>query len=184
MSVKNAMTAEFLRSAYGGESMAHMRYLGWADKADKEGLPKIARLFRAVAYAEQVHATNHFVVLNGDVADACLTAGAVFGMKETAENLVGAIAGEEHEVDQMYPVYYEAAKFQGEKDAMRTFNFALQAEKLHAGFFRQAREKALGKKDMEFEAMYICTVCGHTVADEAPGKCPVCGVAKEKYVRF
>ena len=170
MSVKNAMTAEFLRSAYGGESMAHMRYLGWADKADKEGLPKIARLFRAVAYAEQVHATNHFVVLNGDVADACLTAGAVFGMKETAENLVGAIAGEEHEVDQMYPVYYEAAKF--------------QAEKQHAEFFRQAREHALAKKDMEFEAMLICPVCGHTVADEAPEKCPVCGVPKDKYVRF
>jgi rubrerythrin len=84
----------------------------------------------------------------------------------------------------MYPVYYEAAKFQGEKDAMRTFHFALEAEKLHAGFFRQAREKALEKKDMEFEAMYICPVCGHTVADEAPDKCPVCGVAKEKYVRF
>jgi len=134
MSVKNAMTAEFLRSAYGGESMAHMRYLGWADKADKEGFPKIGRLFRAVAYAEQVHATNHFVVLNGDVADSCLTAGAIFGMKETAENLVGGIMGEEHEVEQMYPVYYEAAKFQGEKDAMRTFNFALQAEKQPRSF--------------------------------------------------
>ena len=184
MSVKNAMTAEFLRSAYGGESMAHMRYLGWADKAEKEGFPKIARLLRAVAYAEQVHATNHFVVLNGDVADTSLTAGAFFGMKDTAENLIGAIGGEEHEVDQMYPVYYEAAKFQGEKDAMRTFHFALAAEKLHAGFFRQAREKALGKKDMEFEAMLICPVCGHTVADEAPEKCPVCGVPKDKYVRF
>ena len=78
MSVKNAMTAEFLRSAYGGESMAHMRYLGWADKADREGFPKTARLLRAVAYAEQVHANNHFVVLGGDVGDSAVTAGAVF----------------------------------------------------------------------------------------------------------
>ncbi|GAB1399570.1 rubrerythrin-2 [Aminivibrio sp.] len=184
MSVKNAMTTEFLRSAYGGESMAHMRYLGWADKADKEGLPKIARLFRAVAYAEQVHATNHFVVLNGDVADCALTAGAVFGMKTTAENLVGAIAGEEHEVDQMYPVYYETAKFQGEKDAMRSFNFALQAEKQHAEFFRQARASALEGKDLEFESVHICPICGHTIADEAPDKCPVCAAPKDKYVRF
>ena len=184
MSVKNAMTAEFLRSAYGGESMAHMRYLGWADKADREGFPKTARLLRAVAYAEQVHANNHFVVLGGDVGDSAVTAGAVFGMKDTAENLVGAIAGEEHEVDQMYPVYYEAAKFQGEKDAMRTFHFALQAEKQHAEFFRQAREKALDGKDMELEAILVCPVCGHTVLDEAPEKCPVCGMTRDKYVPY
>ena len=184
MSVKNAMTAEFLRSAYGGESMAHMRYLQWADAADKEGLPTIARLFRAVAYAEQVHAHNHFNVLGGDVADTAVTAGAVFGVKDTAENLRGGIMGEDHEIDQMYPVYYEAAKFQGEKDAMRTFHFALQAEKQHAELFRQAREKALDGKDMELEAILVCPVCGHTVLDEAPEKCPVCGLGKDKYKRF
>ncbi|MGI6253811.1 MAG: rubrerythrin family protein [Aminivibrio sp.] len=184
MSVKNAMTAEFLKSAYGGESMANMRYLSWADKADREGFPKTARLLRAVAYAEQVHANNHFVVLGGDVGDCPVTAGAVFGMKDTAENLLGAIAGEEFEVDQMYPVYYEAAKFQGEKDAMRTFNFALQAEKQHAELFRQARDKALEGKDMELESILVCPVCGHTVLDEAPDKCPVCGMTKDKYVKY
>ena len=184
MSVKNAMTAEFLRSAYGGESMAHMRYLGWADKADREGFPKIGRLFRAVAYAEQVHATNHFVVLDGDIGDVAVTSGAVFGMKETAENLVGGIIGEEHEIDQMYPVYYETAKFQGEKDAMRTFHFALEAEKMHVELFRAARECAPAKKDVEAEAFFVCPVCGHTIENEAPEKCPVCGCKKEKYVRF
>lgn len=184
MPVKNAMTAEFLRSAYGGESMAHMRYLSWADRADKEGLPMIARLFRAVAYAEQVHANNHFNVLGGDVADTAVTAGAVFGIKDTAENLMGGIMGEDHEIDQMYPVYLEAAKFQGEKDAMRTFNFALQAEKQHAELFRKARERALEKKDVDFQAIYVCPVCGHTIEDEAPEKCPVCGVGKDKYKRF
>lgn len=184
MPVKNAMTADFLRSAYGGESMAHMRYLGWADKADKDGFPHIARLLRAVAFAEQVHATNHFVVLNGEAGDSTVAAGAVFGMKDTAENLTGAIMGEEHEVDQMYPVYYEAARFQGEKDAMRTFNFALQAEKQHAALFRQARLTAENFKDMSFSAIHVCSVCGHTVTEEAPDNCPVCGLPREKYVRF
>ena len=184
MSVKNAMTAEFLHSAYGGESMAHMRYLGWSAEAEKEGFPKIARLLKAIAFAEQVHATNHFHVLEGDIKDVSVTGGGVFGLKGTAENLVGAIMGEEHEVDQMYPVYYEAAKFQGEKDAMRSFHFALEAEKQHAEFFRKAREYALAKKDMEFEAMYICPICGHTVADGAPDRCPVCGATKDRYVRF
>ncbi|NLA91696.1 MAG: rubrerythrin family protein, partial [Synergistaceae bacterium] len=139
---------------------------------------------RAVAYAEQVHANNHFVVLGGGVGDCPVTAGAVFVMKDTAENLLGAIAGEEHEVDQMYPVYYEAAKFQGEKDAMRTFNFALQAEKQHAELFRQARDKALEGKDMELESILVCPVSGHTVLDEAPDKCPVCGMTKDKYVKY
>ena len=184
MTVKNDMTAEFLRSAYAGESMAHMRYLAWSATADKEGLPKIGLLLRAIAFAEQVHANNHFRVLGGDIRDVVAFGGAVFGMKTTAENLVGAIMGEEHEVDQMYPVYYEAAKFQDEQDAMRTFHFALEAEKQHAEFFRKAREYALAKKDMEFEAMYICPVCGHTVADGAPDRCPVCGATKDKYVRF
>ena len=82
----------------------------------------------------------------------------------------------------MYPVYYEAAKFQGEKDAMRTFHFALQAEKQHAELFRQAREKALDGNDMELESILVCPVCGHTVLDEAPEKCPVCGMTRDKYV--
>ena len=84
----------------------------------------------------------------------------------------------------MYPVYYETAKFQGEKDAMRSFNFALQAEKQHAEFFRQARASALEGKDLEFESVHICPICGHTIADEAPDKCPVCAEPKDKYVRF
>lgn len=184
MSVKNAMTAEFLRSAYGGESMAHMRYMGWSTVAEKEGFSHIARLFKAIAYAEQVHATNHFIVLDGDVGDIAVTSGAVFGMKETAENLVGAIMGEEHEIDQMYPVYHKTAEFQNEKDALRSFHFALEAEKQHVVLFKQAREYALAKKDMSFEGVYICPVCGHTVLDGAPDHCPVCGATKNKYVRF
>jgi len=184
MAVKNAMTADFLRSAYGGESMAHMRYLYWADEARKEGFPNIARLFEAISYAERVHASNHFKELNGNTADATVTAGAVFGTGKTVDNLQGAINGELHEVEQMYPVYLNAAEFQNEPGAKRSFHFALEAEKIHAELFKKAQDAAKQGKDMELKAVYICPVCGHTVLDEAPDTCPVCGVKKEMYKEF
>lgn len=184
MAVKNAMTNDFLHSAYGGESMAHMRYLYWADAADKEGFPNVAKLFRAVAYAEQVHASNHFRTIGGETADSTVVAGAVFGPNKTADNLQGAINGELHEVDQMYPVYYNAAEFQQEKDAMRSFHFALEAEKIHADLFQKAMDAVKAGKDIELNAVYVCPVCGHTILDEAPDKCPVCGTKKEMYVKF
>lgn len=184
MAVKNAMTADFLRSAHGGESLAHMRYLIWGDMAQKEGLPKIATLFRAIAYAEQVHAGNHFREIGGSTADATVTAGGVFGTGKTFENLQGAIDGELHEIGQMYPVYLNAAEFQGEKGAQRSFHFALEAEKIHAKLFRQAQDTAKEGRDMGFQSVYICPVCGHTVLDEAPDTCPVCGAKKEMYHKF
>ncbi len=184
MAVKNAMTAEFLRSAYGGESMAHMRYLHWSEIAQKEGFPNIARLFKAIAYAEQVHAGNHFNVLDGDIGDHPVTAGGVFGGKKTAENLLGGIMGEEHEVEQMYPAYLEVAKMQGEKEAVRSFTFALEAEKIHAELYKKAKEAADQGKDFEFKKVYICPVCGHTVLDELPDQCPVCGAKKDIYKEF
>lgn len=184
MAVKNAMTFDFLHSAYGGESMAHMRYLIWEDMAEKEGFPKVARLFRAISYAEQVHASNHFRAIGGDTADAAVTAGGVFGPGKTAENLQGAINGELHEVMQMYPVYLNAAEFQEENDAKRSFRFALEAEKLHAELFQKALDGVKAGKDMEFSAVYVCPVCGHTILEEAPDKCPVCGAKREMYHKF
>lgn len=184
MAVKNAMTFEFLHSAYGGESMAHMRYLHWARTAEKEGFPKIARLFEAIAYAEQVHAGNHFREIGGETADAAVTAGAVFGIGTTVENLQGGINGELHEVEQMYPVYLNAAKLQEEAGAARSFHFALEAEKIHAAMFKQAQDAAKAGKDMAFQGVYICPICGHTVFDEAPDRCPVCGAKKELYKEF
>ena len=106
------MTVDFLSSAYGGESMAHMRYTIWGDSAEKDGYPNIARLFRGIAYAEWCHAKNHFNVLNEQLGDKTVAAGAIFGHTNIVENLQGAIDGELHEIDQMYPVYLEAAKFQ------------------------------------------------------------------------
>jgi rubrerythrin len=128
MAVQNAMTADYLRSAYDGESMAHMRYLIWGDMAEKEGFPKIGKLFTAIAYAERVHAGNHFHVLGGTTADATVAAGGVFGTGKTVDNLQGAINGELHEVNQMYPVYLNTAEFQNEAEAKRSFHFALEAE--------------------------------------------------------
>ena len=184
MSVKNAMTSDFLHSAYSGESMAHMRYIIWGDIAEKEGFPNAGRLFRAISFAEQVHATNHFRAIGGDSADATVTAGGIFGPNKTASNLQGAINGELHEVEQMYPVYLNEAVFQAEADAKRTFHFALEAEKLHAELFQKALDAVNAGKDIELKAIYVCPVCGHTILDEAPDNCPVCGAKKEMYHKF
>ncbi|NLU24256.1 MAG: rubrerythrin family protein [Clostridiales bacterium] len=184
MAVKNPMTSDFLHSAYCGESMAHMRYLIWGEVADNEGLPNVARLFRAISYAEQVHATNHFREIGGKTADTTVTAGGVFGSNKTADNLQGAINGELHEVEQMYPVYLNAAEFQNEAGAKRSFNFALEAEKIHAKLFQKALDAVKSGKDIELKSIYICPVCGHTILNEPPEKCPVCGTSKTSYVKF
>jgi rubrerythrin len=184
MSVQNAMTADFLRSAYGGESMAHMRYIAWGDLAAKEGFPNIGRLFKAISYAEQVHANNHFRELNTQQGDYTVASGAVFGIGTIVENLQGAINGEVHEIEQMYPVYLNTAEFQSEKGAQRSFHFALEAEKIHAKLFKDAQDAAKGGQDLQFSTAHICPVCGHTVLDNVPDKCPVCGAKREMYVAF
>ncbi len=184
MGVNNAMTADFLRSAYGGESAAHMRYLIWGDSAEKDGYPNIGRLFRAIAYAERVHAKNHFNVMKELVGDATVTAGAVFGHTNIVENLQGGIDGELHEIEQMYPVYLEAAKFQDEKDAQKSFHYALEAEKIHAKMFQEAQVKAKEGKDIGDGTIYICPVCGFTEIGENVDKCPVCGVKRELFKAF
>ena len=184
MSVKNAMTSEFLHSAYGGESMAHMRYLLWGDLAEKEGFPHVAKLFRATSYAEQVHATNHFRAIGGETAGASVTSGAIFGPNKTADNLRGGIIGELHEVEQMYPVYLNTAEFQNEPEARRSFHFALEAEKQHATLFQMALDAVLAGKDVALESVHICPICGHTVLDGAPDHCPICGTGEEQYRVF
>lgn len=184
MSLNNAMTADFLRSAYGGESMAHMRYLIWADAADNEKMPNIGRLFRAVAYAEYAHADNHFKELKDQKSDFTVAAGGVFGIGTTVENLQGGIDGELHEIEQMYPVYLETARFQNEKGAERAFHYALEAEKIHAKLFQDAQAIAKQGKDMDIGTIYVCPICGHTIAEHLPEKCPVCGAKKEVYKDF
>ncbi|MCI1209610.1 MAG: rubrerythrin family protein [Treponema sp.] len=184
MAVKNAMTDSFLHSAYSGESMAHMRYLIWGDIAEKEGFPNIARLFKAIAFAESIHAGNHFREIDGATADALVPANGVFGVGKTAENLQGAIDGELFEVHQMYPVYLNTAEFQHEAGAKRSFHAALEVEKIHADLFGRALAAVKDGHDMELQSIYICPVCGHTVLDVPPEKCPICGTEREKYIKF
>ena len=186
MSIKNAMTADFLRSAFGGESMAHMRYLLWGEHAMKDGFPHIGRLYNAIAYAEQVHAHNHFRALKDNTGGFKVDAGGEFGLKDVAANLVWAIEGERGEVEQMYPVYMHAAEMQGEKDAMRSFHYALEAEKIHMDMFSQAREYALKGNDMPIgsDKIYICPVCGFTHIGEHSGPCPVCMAKSSLFVPF
>lgn len=184
MAVKNAMTSDFLHSAYSGESMAHMRYLLWADQADKEGFKKIGTLFKGIAFAEFIHAGNHFHELRERKGDATVTAGGIFGTGTLVENLQGAIDGELHEVEQMYPVYLNAAQLQKETGAERSFHFALEAEKIHAQLFQQAQDSAKAGKDIQLKAVYVCPICGHTILDEAPDHCPVCGAKKAQYKEF
>ncbi len=166
--------------------MAHMRYTIFAEIAEREGFRNVARLFRAIAFSEQVHARNHYEVLRDLNEDAKIVAGAPVGPGSTSKNLELAIRGEEFEINEMYPVYIEIARFQGEKEAERSFRWALEAEKVHAQLFREAKRSVVEGKDWQVDGdVWVCPVCGYThVGREAPERCPVCGLPREKFVRF
>lgn len=178
------MTVSHLQSAFSGESQAHMRYLIYGDKAEKDGFANIARLFRAIAFAEQVHATNHFRQLQKEAGAALTVAHAGFGLAPTAANLDIAISGEVFEVSEMYPVYKAAATLQQESDAERSFDWAWQAEQTHAALFSRAKAAVQAGEDMEIGVINICDNCGHTVAGEAPERCPICNVPRDRYRAF
>lgn len=180
------MTKEALLSAYAGESMAHMRYLIYAEVAEREGFPNVARLFRAIAFAEQIHARNHLRRLKDVMADEKITAGAPIGIGNTSQNLELAIMGEEFEINEMYPIYIEIAKKQGDKAAEISFYYALSAEKIHAELFKEAKKYVDQGKDWPLDGyIWICPICGHTyVGKEPPPKCPICGALGKDYVKF
>ncbi len=165
-----AMTEENLKAAFAGESQAHMKYAIFAEAAEKEGLKNLSRLFRAISYAELVHARNHLNALGR--------------VKQSAENLQSCIEGETYEVNEMYPAFKAVAEFQGEKQALKSFNYALEAEKIHAVMYQDAKKVIEAKKDVALGDVYICEVCGYTVEDRAPEYCPICGAKKEKFRKF
>jgi len=165
-----AMTEANLKAAFAGESQAHMRYLIFADRAEKDGKSNVARLFRAIAFAEQIHATKHYRTL-GQV-------------KDTAPNLQVAIEGETYEVEEMYPAYKAVAELEGEKGAVQATDWALQAEKTHAQLYKKAKGSVEQGADLELSAVYICDVCGHTMFGSRPDKCPVCNAGGEHYRQF
>ncbi|MCX6149338.1 MAG: rubrerythrin family protein [Ignavibacteriales bacterium] len=159
-----------LEAAFAGESQAFMKYSIFADKAEREGFKEIARLFKAIAFAEKVHATNHFRAL-GKIND-------------TVANLEVAIGGENYEVTEMYPAFDAVAKLQEEKAATRSIHYALEAEKIHEVMYGDAKKSVEAGKDIPEANVYICPTCGHTVIGEAPDECPVCGVKKDKFIKF
>jgi len=154
-----------LMTAFAGESQANRKYLAFAKKADEDGFPQVARLFRAAAAAETVHALTHF-----------RTAGEV---KTTEENLKAAIEGEHYENTSMYPDFIKDAETEGNTKALRSFNWANEAEKVHEMLYKEALA-TLGKPGEEYD-YYICPVCGYTHKRVAPDKCPVCGALGSKF---
>jgi len=177
-------TQENLMSAFSGESQAHMRYMYFAKIAESERYPNVARLFKAIAFAETVHAHNHFRKLRHLKGGFITIAHAGFGPGNTSKNLEIAIEGEEYEVEEMYPAYIEIAKMQGEKAAEMSFKWALETEKEHLKLFMKAKEAVDIGKDVELKEVYVCEVCGYTVEGEAPDKCPICGASGDKFRKF
>lgn len=157
-------TIDNLKNAFAGESQANRKYLAYAKKADQDKLPGIAKLFRAAAHAETVHAHNHLRAMGG--------------IGDTVTNLKDAVGGENFEFTQMYPPYVEEAKKEGHAAAERSFAFAMTVEKTHFDLYSAALASAQSGKDIAATKFYVCPVCGHTVADGHPEKCPVCGATK------
>ncbi len=159
-------TEQNLKDAFAGESQANRRYLAFAKQAEKEGHKQVAKLFRAAAEAETVHAHTHLKTLGG--------------IGGTAENLKEAIAGETHEFKKMYPEMIEAAKQEGNKAAERSFSYANEVEKIHAALYSKALEKMDALEEVDY---HVCSVCGYTCEKEAPDKCPVCSAVKKAFFK-
>ncbi len=159
-------TQENLATAFAGESQANRKYLAFAKQAEKEGLPQIAKLFRAAAEAETIHAHYHL--------------GNMGGVGDTLKNLEEALGGETYEFTSMYPPMLEQAKAENHRSKTH-FNYALEAEKVHARLFRQALEAMKAGGDLSKMDVYVCPVCGDVEFGEPPEKCPICGAPKAKY---
>ncbi|MDD5037974.1 MAG: rubrerythrin family protein [Dehalococcoidales bacterium] len=160
-------TKENLEFAFAGESQSNRKYLFFAEKAEQEGHKRVARLFRATADAETVHARNHLKVMQG--------------IKSTRENLEIAISGENHEFTEMYPQFIKKANTEGDKKAANSFDLANKVEEIHHKLYRDAFSKLEKGDTTELKPFYVCQYCGNTVEGEAPEKCPVCGVPKKMF---
>jgi rubrerythrin len=160
-------TEKNLQAAFSGESQANRRYLFFAKKANEEGLPEIARLFRAIAEAETVHARNHFDAMGG-----------VGSLKD---NLLAGANGEHYEFTRMYPPFIEQAEQEKDDKAARTFSLANSVEEAHYQLFEKALAAVKKGQPIEDQPYYVCQLCGNTVAGEPPEKCAVCGAQRSKF---
>jgi len=164
-----ATTVENLKNAFAGESQANRKYTAFARKADEEGFSQIAKLFRAAAESETVHALSHL--------------SALAEIKTTKENVDAAISGETFEFMNMYPEYLAIAKKEGNEDAAWSFEVANKVEQIHAGLYTKAAEALKDKKDLPKTDYYVCRECGNTVEGSPPDTCPVCGAPKSAFFK-
>ena len=160
-------TIDNLKAAFAGESQANRKYLAFAKRAEADGKPQIAKLFRAAAEAETVHAHAHLRVMNGVGA--------------TAANVQAAIEGEGYEFTKMYPEFVDQAKKEGNQAALKSFEFAMAVEKIHHELYGSAAVALNAGKDLPAASIFVCPVCGNTVLSKAPDKCPICGVPGSKF---
>jgi len=160
-------TNENLKNAFAGESQANRRYTAFARKADEESFPQVAKLFRAAAEAEAIHALNHLKIMGE--------------LKETAANLEAALSGETFEFKKMYPEYLKIAKHEGSKLAAWSFDVANKVEQIHASLYAKAIGALKYKEALAETDYYVCSVCGNTVEGSPPEKCPICGAPKNRF---
>lgn len=163
-------TQDNIQAAFAGESQANRKYLAFAQKAGKEGLEKVSRLFQAVAEAETIHAHKHLVVMNG--------------VASTAENLKKAVEGEHHEFTEMYPAFIEEAEKEGNQSALNAFTLANEAEKAHHGLYEKALAAVEQGQDYPADSFYLCPVCGYVHENEAPDRCPICGAPGSAFKQY
>ncbi len=162
---------ENLQAAFAGESQANRKYLAFAKKAEQDGFPQVAKLFRAAAEAETVHAHAHLRAMGG--------------INDTAANLEEAMAGEGHEFQEMYPPYVEEAVQEGDKKAEISFKNAMAVEETHHNLYADALDAVKTGKDLPAAPIYVCAICGHTiVGDELPDRCPVCNAPRERFMEI
>lgn len=160
-------TSDNLKEAFAGESQANRRYLAFAKRAESDGFPMIAKLFRAIAEAETIHAHAHFRAMGG--------------VKTTEENLKAAIEGERYEYQEMYPKFLSQAEAEDHKGAAVAFKYAKAVEETHHTLYQQALQAVSGGTDLPNQPIYVCDVCGHTVIGEPPEHCPVCGALRKRF---
>ena len=161
---------ENLKAAFAGESQANRMYLAFAGKAETDGFPQVAKLFRAAAAAETVHAHSHLRVMGG--------------INETAKNLETAIAGEGHEFTEMYPSFLAEARAEENRGALISFENAMAVEEIHHDLYTKAFGAIRAGGDLPDRPILICEICGNTVYDGAPESCPICGAPKAKFVEI
>jgi len=163
-------TDEDLQEAFAGESQANRKYLAFARQAEEEGYPQIAKLFRAAAQSETVHAMNHLQVMGG--------------ISDTLRNLNEAAEGESEEFREMYPEFIERAKENDNHNARDSFEYAMEVEEIHHGMYRETIEALEQGQDLPETSFFVCQGCGNTVRDEAPDSCPVCGAPRSMFTEI